>query len=58
MLWRAYTEDGYYQQDYQDFLAYQEVQKEIKKLIKKAKRKLERSLAKKAKKDPKKFYSS
>ena len=56
-LWRAYSGEGYYQQDYQDFLAYQEVQKEIKKLIRKAKRKLERSLAKKAKKDPKKFYS-
>ena len=56
-LWRAYSRDGYYRQDYQDFLSYQEVQKEIKKLIRKAKRKLERNLAKKAKKDPKKFYS-
>ena len=52
-LWKAYSGDGYYRQDYQDFLAYQE----IKKLIRKAKRKLERNLAKKAKKDPKKFYS-
>ena len=56
-LWRAYSRDGYYRQDYQDFLSYQEVQKEIKKLIRKAKRKLERNLAKKAKKNPKKFYS-
>ena len=51
-LWRAYTEEGYYRQDFRDYLAYQEVQKEIRKEIKKAKRKLERSLAKKAKKDP------
>ena len=56
-LWRAYTEEGYYRQDFRDYQAYQEVQKEIRKEIKKAKRKLERSLAKKAKKDPKKFYS-
>ena len=59
-LWRAYTEEGYYRQDFRDYQAYQEVQKEIRKeikkegdQIKKAKRKLERSLAKK---DHKKFY--
>ena len=40
-LWRAYTGEGYYRQDYQDYLAYQEVQKELKKQIRKAKRKLE-----------------
>ena len=56
-LWRAYTEERYYRQDFRDYQAYQEVQREIRKEIKKAKRKLERSLAKKAKKDPKKFYS-
>jgi signal recognition particle subunit SEC65 len=56
-LWRAYTEERYYRQDFRDYQAYQEVQKEIRKEIKKAKRKLERSLAKKAKKNPKKFYS-
>ena len=56
-LWRAYTGEAYYGQDYRDYLAYQEVQKEIRKEIKKAKRKLEKSLAKKARKDPKRFYS-
>ena len=56
-LWRAYTGEGYYRQDYQDYLAYQEVQKELKKQIRKAKRKLEKDLAKKAKKNPKKFYA-
>ena len=56
-LWRAYTGEAYYRQDYRDYLAYQEVQKEIRKEIKKAKRKLEKSLAKKARKDPKRFYS-
>jgi hypothetical protein len=56
-LWRAYTGEGYYRQDYRDFMAYQEVQKELKKQIRKAKRKLEKDLAKKAKKNPKKFYA-
>ena len=56
-LWRAYTGEGYYRQDYRDYLAYQEVQKELKKAIRKAKRKLEKDLAKKAKKNPKKFFS-
>ena len=56
-LWRAYSGEGYYRQDYQDYLAYQEVQKELKKMIRKAKRKLEKDLARKAKKNPKKFFS-
>ena len=56
-LWRAYTNEGYYGQDYRDFLAYKEVQKEIKREIKKAKRKVEKDLAKKAKKNPKMFYA-
>ena len=56
-LWRAYTGEGYYRQDYRDYLAYQEVQKEHKKAIRRAKRKLEKDLAKKAKNNPKKFFS-
>ena len=56
-LWRAYSGEEYYRQDYRDYLAYQEVQREIRKEIKKAKRKLEKSLAKNARKDPKRFYS-
>ena len=35
-LWRAYTEEGYYRQDFRDYQAYQEVQKEIRKEIKEA----------------------
>jgi hypothetical protein len=56
-LWRAYTAERYYREDYREFVAYQEVQKELKKQIGKAKRKLEKSLAKKARKNPKNFYS-
>ena len=56
-LWRAYSGASYYRQDYQGFIAYQEVQQEIKKMIRKAKRNLERSLARQAKKDPKRFFS-
>ena len=56
-LWRAYTEEAYYRQDFRDFIAYREVQKEIRKEIGKAKRKVEKNLAKNAKKNPKKFYS-
>ena len=56
-LWRAYSREEYYRQDYSDYLAYQEVQREIRKEIKKTKRKLEKGLAKKARKDPKRFYS-
>ena len=56
-LWRAYTREGYYREDYQDFMAYQGLQKELKKQIRKAKRKLEKDLARKAKKNPKKFFA-
>ena len=56
-LWKAFSGDGYYRQDYRDFMAYQEVQKEIRKQIRKAKKKLERNLARRSKMDPKKFYS-
>ena len=56
-LWRAYSREEYYRQDYSDYLAYQEVQREMRKEIKKTKRKLEKGLAKKARKDPKRFYS-
>ena len=49
-LWRAYTEEAYYRQDFRDFIAYREVQEEIRKEIGKAKRKVERSLAKNARK--------
>ena len=56
-LWKAFSGDGYYRQDYHDFMAYQEIQKEIRKQIRKAKKKLERNLARRSKMDPKKFYS-
>ena len=56
-LWRAYSTEEYYGQDFRDFMAYKEVQKEIKREVKKAKRKLEKDLAKKAKKNPKRFYA-
>ena len=56
-LWRAYTREGVYREDFRDFRAHQELQKELRSQIKRAKRKLERDLARKAKKDPKKFYA-
>ena len=56
-LWRAYSTEEYYGQDYRDYMAYNEIQREIKREVKKAKRKLEKDLAKKAKKNPKKFYA-
>ena len=56
-LWRAYSTEEYYGQDYRDYMAYNEIQMEIKREVKKAKRKLEKDLAKKAKKNPKKFYA-
>ena len=49
-LWRAYTQEAYYGQDFRDFIAYKEVQTEIRKEFKKAKRKVERNLAKNARK--------
>ena len=54
-LWRAYSTEEYYGQDFRDYMAYKEIQQEIKREVKKAKRKLERDLAKKAKKNPKRF---
>ena len=56
-LWRNYTRDEYYRQDYECFQAYKQVQSDVKKAVKQAKKKLERSLAKAAKKNPKQFYS-
>ena len=56
-LWRNYTSDEYYRQDYASYQAYKKVQTDVKKAVKQAKRKLERSLAKAAKKNPKQFFS-
>ena len=54
-LWRNYTSDDYYRQDYASYQAYKKVQTDVKKAVKQAKRKIERSLAKASKRNNKQF---
>ena len=54
-LWRNYTSDEYYRQDYASYQAYKKVQTDVKKAVKQAKRKIERSLAKASKRNNKQF---
>ena len=52
-LWKVYKSS----KDYQEYLAYKNVEKTVQKSVRRAKQKFERNLAKNAKKSPKAFYS-
>ena len=52
-LWKMYQAT----REYEEYLAYKNVEKEVRGLVPKAKRKFERKLAKEAKRKPKLFYS-
>jgi hypothetical protein len=52
-LWKVYKTT----KDYQEYLAYKNVEKTVQKSVRRAKKKFERNLAKNAKKSPKAFYS-
>ena len=47
-LWKWYTSSGHSRNDYQEYLAYKEVQIEVRKAVKNAKRNFERKLARDA----------
>ena len=56
-LWRFYTSDARARKDYQQFEAYEKVQKEVQNAVKNAKKNYEKKLAKDCKKNPKAFWS-
>ena len=51
-MWKVYTTS----RDYQDYIAFKDIEAKVKKTVHKAKKELERKLAFEAKKNPKAFY--